>query len=130
MPKRKDKIVAEAGTAYAVEAKGVQELLEARHADIAAFCKRWHIARLEVFGSVLRDDFRPDSDLDFLYTAGAGFRRDLAYGPWAQNRMAEELSALLGREVDLVERAQIEKHRNWIRREHILSTARVLYVEG
>lgn len=54
---------------------------------IAAFCKRWHIAKLEIFGSVLRDDFANDSDLDFLYTAGTGFRSDLAYGPWAQNRM-------------------------------------------
>lgn len=44
--------------------------------------------------------------------------------------MAEELSALLGREVDLVERAQIEQHRNWIRRKHILQTAQPVYVEG
>ena len=97
---------------------------------IAEFCRRWKIARLEIFGSALRDDFRPDSDLDFLYTTAAGFRRELAYGPWAQNRMAEELSALLGREVDLIEHSWIEKHRNWIRREHILSTAQPVYVEG
>ena len=75
-------------------------------------------------------DFDGGSDLDFLYTSGAGFRRELAYGPWAQNRMAEELSELLGRKVDLIERSQIEKHRNWIRREHILSTAQPIYVEG
>lgn len=97
---------------------------------IAAFCKRWHIAKLEIFGSVLRDDFRFDSDLDFLYSTGAGFRRDLAYGPWAHNNMAEELSELLGRKVDLIERSQIEKHRNWIRREHILNSALPVYVEG
>jgi predicted nucleotidyltransferase len=97
---------------------------------IATFCKKWHIARLEIFGSVLRDDFKSDSDLDFLYTAGARFRRELAYGPWAQNRIAEELSRLMGREVDLIERRQIEKHRNWIRREHILNTALPVYVEG
>ena len=96
---------------------------------LAAFCKRWHIAKLELFGSALAD-FDGGSDLDFLYTSGAGFRRELAYGPWAQNRMAEELSELLGRKVDLIERSQIEKHRNWIRREHILSTAQPIYVEG
>ena len=98
--------------------------------QLAEFCKRWHIAKLEVFGSVTRDDFHPGSDLDFLYTPGAGFRFELAYGPWAQNRMADELSALLGRKVDLIERSQIEKHRNWIRREHILKTAQPVYVEG
>jgi len=97
---------------------------------VAEFCRRWHIARLEVFGSILREDFRAESDLDFLYTPGPGFRSDLAYGPWAQNRMADELSALLGRKVDLIERSQIERHRNWIRREHILSTAQTVCVEG
>lgn len=98
--------------------------------QIAAFCRRWNIASLEVFGSVLRDDFRDDSDVDFLFTPGPGFRRDQAYGPWAKNRVAEELSALLGRKVDLIERSQIERHRNWIRRAHILQTAQPVYVEG
>jgi uncharacterized protein len=97
---------------------------------ITAFCRRWHIAKLEVFGSVLRDDFCAESDIDFLFTPGANFRRDLAYGPWAHNCMAEELSALLDRQVDLIERSAIEHHRNWIRREHILKTARPVYVEG
>ncbi len=98
--------------------------------QIADFCRRWKIARLEIFGSALGEDFRPTSDVDFLYTPAPGFRRDLACGPWAHNRMAEELSALLSRPVDLIERSQIEKHRNWIRREHILRTARPIYVEG
>ena len=104
--------------------------IELPAAQIAEFCQRWKIAKLEVFGSGLRGDFRPDSDLDFLFTPGPGFRRDKAYGPWAHDHMAEELSALLGREVDLLERRQMERHRNWIRREHILSTAQPVYVEG
>ena len=58
--------------------------------QIADFCRRWGIARLEVFGSVLRDDFRPDSDLDFLFTPGRDFQRQAAYGPggettWLRN---------------------------------------------
>lgn len=97
--------------------------------EISEFCKRWHLAKLEIFGSALRADFGPESDLDFLYTAGPGFRPDQAYGPWAENRMADELSKLLGRKVDLIERSQMERHRNWIRREHILKTAQALYVE-
>jgi uncharacterized protein len=98
--------------------------------QIAAFCRRWGLVRLEVLGSVLREDFRPDSDLDFLYTAGAAFRRDRAFGPGGQNHMAEELSRIVGRPVDLVERQQIAQHRNWIRRARILQTAQPLYVEG
>jgi uncharacterized protein len=97
--------------------------------EIAAFCRRWGIVRLEVFGSVIRDDFRPDSDIDFLYTPGPNFRPDRAFGPWPSSKMADELSALLGRKVDLIERRKMESHRNWIRREHVLKSARSIYVE-
>ena len=77
--------------------------------QIADFCRRWKIARLEVFGSVLRDDFRPDSDLDFLYT----FAPDTHWG-WDIVTMEEELSALLERPVDLVSRQAVAGSRNWI----------------
>lgn len=97
---------------------------------IEAFCRRWGLARLEIFGSALRPDFKPGSDVDFLYTPGPHFKRELAWGPWGQNRMAGELAVIVGRPVDLIERRQIERHRNWIRREHILQTAQPLYVEG
>lgn len=97
---------------------------------LADFCRHWGIARLEIFRSVLRDDFRPDSDLDFLFTPGPDFQREKAYGPWGRNHMAEELAALVGREVDLIEHADIERHRNWIRRKHIRETAQTVYVEG
>ena len=101
--------------------------LELPLGQIADFCRRWGIARLEIFGSVLRDDFRPDSDLDFLFTPGPDFQREKVYGPWARDYMTEELAGLLGREVDLIERGNIERHRNWVRREHILKTAVPIY---
>jgi hypothetical protein len=97
---------------------------------LAAFCRRWGLACLEVFGSALRDDFGAGSDLDFLYTPGPGFSRERAFGPWGRNRMAEDLAGIVGRPVDLVERSQIERDRNWIRRQHILRTAQPVYVEG
>jgi len=103
--------------------------IELPRKEIADFCRRWGIVRLELFGSALRDDFGPDSDIDFLYTPGPGFRRDQAYGPWLSNNMADELSVLLGRKVDLIERSKMESHRNWIRREHILKSAQPIYVE-
>ncbi len=96
---------------------------------IAEFCCRWGIARLEIFGSALRDDFGPDSDLDFMFTPGPGFQRAKTRGPWLRAPMAEELAELLGRSVDLLERSRIERMQNWIKRRHILQTARPVYVD-
>jgi uncharacterized protein len=103
--------------------------LELPVAQIAEFCRRWAIARLEIFGSALRDDFGPASDVDFIFTPGPGFQRDKAYGPWMSDRMAEELSALLNRPVDLLERSRVERMNNWIKRRHILQTALPIYVD-
>jgi hypothetical protein len=64
---------------------------------VAAFCRRNGIARLSLFGSVLRDDFRPDSDVDVLVEFEPGAR----VGFFDMARMEDELSSLLGRKVDL-----------------------------
>jgi predicted nucleotidyltransferase len=114
--------VAEAAPAYAVKAGGIPELLAARRADIAAFCRRWHIAKLEVFGSVLREDFHEKSDVDFLYT----FEPDSHWG-WEIVTLEEELAALVGRPVHCISRESVERSRNWIRREQILQSAREIY---
>lgn len=90
---------------------------------IAAFCRRWQVAELALFGSVLRDDFRPDSDVDVLVTFSPGVRQGLR----ERVRMAEELRQLFGRPVDVVERRLIEEDPNYIRRREILSTAEVIY---
>lgn len=91
---------------------------------ITAFCRKWNIQKLEVFGSVLRNDFRPDSDVDFLYT----FKPGAPVPGWGMYDMEHELAAIVGREIDLVSRKWIEKSQNWIRRKAILDAARVLYV--
>jgi uncharacterized protein len=93
---------------------------------IASFCRRWSVARLEVFGSVLRDGFRPDSDLHLLatYAPGAG---------WSlldRVRMKLELEAMLGREVDLLNRRALEKAKTHARAAAILAQAEPLYVES
>ena len=95
--------------------------------EIAALCRRLDVERLDVFGSILRDDFRPDSDVDFLVVF-----RDNDYGPWLSKLqdLQEELERLLGRKVDLVTRRGVERSPNYIRRKHILSTARLIYAEG
>ncbi|MEO8541887.1 MAG: nucleotidyltransferase domain-containing protein [bacterium] len=90
---------------------------------LRAFCEKWGVAELAVFGSVLRDDFRPDSDIDFLVTWALGVRRTWK-DIWA---MKLELEATFGREVGIAQRHVVEIDHNPIRRKNILSSARTLY---
>lgn len=91
---------------------------------MAAFCRRWKVRELAVFGSALREDFRPESDIDLLVT----FESDANWGLLEQTTMESELSALLGRRVDLVSRRAVERSTNWIRRKAILESARTVRV--
>jgi hypothetical protein len=93
---------------------------------LADFCVRRGIRRLALFGSVLRDDFGPDSDVDVLVEYDHGARHDL----WDHYFMQEELRNLLGRRVDLVSRSAVERSGNWLRRKAILESARIVYVAG
>jgi hypothetical protein len=93
---------------------------------LAEYCCRWKVTELDLFGSVLRDDFGPNSDVDVLVSFDAHARPTLM----DIIRMEEELSELLGRKADLVERQAVEQSENYIRRRHILSTAEPVYVEG
>lgn len=92
--------------------------------EVAAFCRRWEITELALFGSVLREDLRPDSDVDVLVSFEPKARHTLL----GMARMQEELRRILGREVDLVERTAIEQSRNYIRRKAILKSAEVIHV--
>ncbi|HEX2091840.1 MAG TPA: nucleotidyltransferase domain-containing protein [Longimicrobiaceae bacterium] len=91
---------------------------------IAEFCRRWKVREFSLFGSVLRDDFRPDSDIDVLVTFEDGVRPGLS--DWLD--MEDELRELFGRDVDLVKRDLVETNPNYIVRKHILGTARPVYV--
>lgn len=93
---------------------------------IAEFCRRWEITELSLFGSVLRDDFRADSDVDMLAT----FAPDAQWSLLDHVAMEEELSNIVGRKVGLVSRRAIEQSANWIRRKGILGTAEPYYVES
>ena len=92
-------------------------------AVIEAFCHRWKIIEMAVFGSALRNDFDPDSDIDLLVS----FAPDAQWSLLDLIRMERELAELLGRRVDLVSRRGIEASANWIRRREILSTAETIY---
>ena len=97
--------------------------LDVTHEQLAEFCRKWKIGRLELFGSALRDDFNEQSDIDVLVTFVAGSERSFH----DELHMEEELAGMLGRSVDLVERRLVESSPNWIRRKAILSTAQPLY---
>jgi predicted nucleotidyltransferase len=93
--------------------------LDVPEKQLADFCRRWRICELALFGSVLRDDFDRDSDLDLLAT----FAPDAKWGLLDHVQMEEELEALLGRDVDLLSRRAVERSQNWIRRQSILDSA-------
>jgi predicted nucleotidyltransferase len=87
------------------------------------FCRRWKVAEFALFGSVLRDDFGADSDIDILVR----FAPDAGATLFDMVNMEDELRAMFGREVDLVSRRGIEASRNQIRRQAILDSAEVIY---
>ena len=92
-------------------------------AAIAEFCKRWHVSELALFGSAIRDDFGPESDVDVLVSLDRSARHTLL----DMHRMEEELRSLFGRNVDLVSRRGVESSRNPVRRRAILDSAQVIY---
>jgi predicted nucleotidyltransferase len=91
--------------------------------EIEAFCKKWKITEFSLFGSVLRDDFGPDSDVDVLVE----FADDAEWklGDWID--MEEELALVMGRAVDLLVRSEVMRMENWIRRKSILEGASNVY---
>jgi len=87
---------------------------------LAAFCRKWKVRELALFGSVLREDFSPESDIDVLAT----FQDGAPWSLWDFGAMLDELRDIFGREVDLVEK---EALRNPFRRRAILNEHRVIY---
>lgn len=102
----------------------VARLLDLERSEVASFCRRWKVRELAAFGSVLREDFRTESDVDLLVT----FEPDANWGLLDQATMENELTELLGRKVDLVSRRAVEQSTNWIRRKAILESAEIVHV--
>ena len=91
--------------------------------EVADFCRRWQITELALFGSVLREDFRADSDVDVL----ARFAPKARHTLFDMVHMQEDLQRIFGRSVDLVSRRGIEASRNYLRKNAILKSAEVVY---
>jgi len=92
-------------------------------AALTALCRKWKIKELSIFGSALRDDFRPDSDVDLVVK----FYPESRWSLWDFYAIQEELEELFGRKVDLVE---VEGIVNPIRRRNILNSLQVVYAAG
>src|SRR5688500_9960124 len=92
--------------------------LDVAHDEGARFCERWNVTELALFGSSLRADSRPDSDVDLLVTFAPGVRPKLS----DLVRMEDELRQIFGRPVDLVDRRSVEQSENYIRRKHVLDS--------
>jgi hypothetical protein len=90
--------------------------------QLADFCERWKVAELALFGSVLRDDFSVNSDVDILVSFAAHHAWGLEF-----IQMREELAVLLQRPVDLLTHQSIMNSRNTLRRQAILDSAEVIY---
>lgn len=98
----------------------MDDRLKATPDQIADFCQRWKITEFALFGSVLRDDFRSDSDIDVLIT----FDPNSGWSLFDWVDMKEELEAMFGREVDIADK---EGLKNPYRRHEILKTHQVIY---
>jgi hypothetical protein len=91
---------------------------------IADFCKRWNVSEFAIFGSALRADFRPDSDIDVLVSFAPGAEVSL----FDMVHMQDELKQIFNREVDLISKRGVETSRNYLRRKAILESAQVIHV--
>jgi len=94
--------------------------------QIAEFCRIWQVTELSLFGSVTRDDFGPDSDIDVIVR----FAPDAHPTFCTLDQMEAELKTIFQWPVDLVTRQGIESSRNYLRRQEILSSAQVIYAAG
>ena len=97
--------------------------IEVPREAIAEFCRRWQVAEFCLFGSVLREDFGPESDVDVLVR----FAPQARHSVFDLMRMEAELTQVFGRKVDLVDRHVLEQSPNYIRRRHILESAETVY---
>jgi hypothetical protein len=92
---------------------------------IEEICYQWGIIELALFGSVLRDDFKSNSDLDILVT----FEPNNKISLFDLETLEQQLETLFNRSVDLVTKKSIENSHNWIRRQNILDNSEVIYVK-
>ncbi len=105
--------------------KLIEQRIGISNPKLTEFCQKWHIKELAVFGSMLRNDFRIDSDLDFV----ASFTSEQDWGFFLVNYLAmeTELSQLTGRKVDILDKKALETHNNWLFKKRVIESAELIY---
>ncbi|EKU98593.1 putative nucleotidyltransferase [Leptolyngbya sp. PCC 7375] len=93
--------------------------------DVSAFCQRWSINTIALFGSILRNGFTEQSDIDILLT----FKANVRQGLLTLAKIKHELEKQLHRPVDITIKKSIETSENWIRRQEISTTAQTIYAQ-
>lgn len=101
----------------------IYERLGINPKQLITFCQKWQIAEFSLFGSVLTDDFSETSDIDVLVSYLPGAKRGLL----EKITLKEELEILFNRPVDLLSKNAIENSLNWLRKKHIIDSAKVIY---
>ena len=91
--------------------------------EIRQFCHKWQIIEFALFGSVLRNDFTPESDIDILVNFDPNAQRGLS----EMLQMQDELQIIFNRKVDLIVKDTLKYSKNWLRRKHILESAKIIY---
>ncbi|WP_069790828.1 nucleotidyltransferase family protein [Cyanobacterium sp. IPPAS B-1200] len=92
---------------------------------IALFCQKWKIVEFAFFGSILREDFNINSDIDCLVK----FSNEADWNLFDRVKMQRELELILGRKVDLINKKSIENSKNWLRKKEILGTKQIFYIQ-
>jgi predicted nucleotidyltransferase len=108
-----------------INSQKIEQRLGISLEEVSKFCQGRKITELALFGSVLREDFNAESDIDFLVT----FSPEAKIGLVEIDEIEEELKRMVKREIDLIFKDSIEVSHNWIRRRNILGTAEVIYGE-
>jgi len=103
-----------------------QLMIDVPEGQLLEFCHRWKVIEFALFGSVLRADFQPESDIDVLVT----FAPETHWSLFDLVTIQTELETFLGSKVDLVERPALERSENYIRRKAILDTMEIIYAAG
>ena len=91
--------------------------------EVLAFCRTWKISRLEVFGSILREDFRPDSDVDFV----VDFEDDAEWDLAELEQIRQGLSEIVHRDADVLTRRTLARTDNWLLRRNVLAQLETVY---
>lgn len=103
----------------------LKERLGVELEKVEQICQEWGIIELALFGSIVRDDFNLNSDIDCLVT----FQTENNISLLDLETLEEQLENLFNRPVDIITKKSIEKSHNWIRRQNILENAEVIYVK-